>query len=185
MTGLPGYVALARGYPLRVFAICLGAYTLSQMDLALFGYALKEIRSEFAVETTALTYAIGAANVIGGLLLVALGVVTDRVGRRNMLIAATLVSSVFIVLHALAPSPVVLALLRGLSLGTGGLLYPATGAIVTEKAPARFAGCSRAVRGLFAGCSRACCRRATRSAGSSAPCSPRCCCPPSAGGCCS
>lgn len=139
-----GLAALARGYPLRAFFVCLGAYALSQMDLALFGYALKDIRSEFGVETTTLTYAIGAANVIGGLLLVALGVVTDRVGRRSMIMLATLVSSVFIVLHAIAPSLLALALLRGLSLGSGGLLYPATGAIVTEEAPAR-------VRGLMAG----------------------------------
>jgi len=134
----------ARGYPLQAFLLCLGAYALSQMDLALFGYALKEIRSEFGVETTTLTYAIGAANVIGGLLLVGLGVVTDRVGRRGMMILATVVSSVFIVLHALAPGLLLLAILRGLSLGTGGLLYPATGAIVTEESPAR-------LRGLFAG----------------------------------
>lgn len=136
--------AEARGYPLRAFGICFVAYAFSQMDLALFGYALKEIRREFGVETTTITQAIAAANVIGGLLLVALGVVTDRVGRRNMIMFATVVSSVFIVLHAIAPSLLLLAMLRGLSLGTGGLLYPATGAIVTEEAPAR-------LRGLFAG----------------------------------
>jgi MFS family permease len=144
VSGAAGYAALARGYPLRAFFICLGAYALSQMDLALFGYALKDIRQEFGVETTTITYAIGAANVIGGLLLVALGVVTDRVGRRSMMMLATVVSSVFIVLHAIAPSLLVLAILRGLSLGSGGLLYPATGATVTEEAPAR-------LRGLFAG----------------------------------
>lgn len=144
MSAFAGHAALARGYPLRAFFVCLGAYALSQMDLALFGYALRDIRSEFGVETTTLTYAIAAANVIGGLLLVGLGVVTDRVGRRSMLMLATLVSSVFIALHAIAPGLLALALLRGLSLGSGGLLYPATGAIVTEEAPAR-------LRGLFAG----------------------------------
>ena len=144
MSGTAAYASLARGYPLRAFFICLGAYALSQMDLALFGYALKDIRQEFGVDTTTITYAIGAANVIGGLLLVGLGVVTDRVGRRGMMMLATAVSSVFIVLHAFAPGLLVLAILRGLSLGTGGLLYPATGAIVTEEAPAR-------LRGLFAG----------------------------------
>lgn len=144
MSRLADYATLARGYPRRAFFICLGAYALSQMDLALFGYALKEIREEFGVETTTITYAIGTANVIGGLMLVGLGVITDRVGRRSMLMLATVVSSVFIVLHAIAPSLLVLALLRGLSLGTGGLLYPTTGAIVTEEAPAR-------LRGLFAG----------------------------------
>lgn len=144
MSRLQDYWAQARGYPLRAFGICFVAYALSQMDLALFGYALKEIRREFGVDTTTITYAIAAANVIGGLLLVALGVVTDRVGRRSMLMLATVVSSVFIVLHAIAPSLLVLALLRGMSLGSGGLLYPATGAIVTEEAPAR-------LRGLFAG----------------------------------
>ena len=137
-------LAEARGYPLQAFLLCLGAYALSQMDLALFGYALKEIRSEFGVETTTLTYAIGAANVIGGLLLVGLGVMTDRVGRRGMMILATRASSVFIERHALAPGLLARAILRGLSVGTGGLLYPATGAIVTEESPAR-------LRGLFAG----------------------------------
>ena len=138
------HLALARGYPLRAFWICFTAYALSQMDLALFGYALGGIRAEFGVSTATVTDAIAAANVIAGLLLVTLGVVTDRIGRKVMLVLATVVSSVFIVLHALAPGLIMLALLRGLSLGSGGLLYPATGAIVTEEAPAR-------LRGLFAG----------------------------------
>jgi putative MFS transporter len=134
----------ARGYPSRAFLICLAAYAFSQMDLALFGYAVPSMREEFGVSLKAMGWVISGSFVVGGLLLVWLALLTDRLGRKRMLGLSIVSSSVFIVLHALAPNVVVLALLRGLGIATGGLTYPVTGAIVVEEAPAR-------LRGIFAG----------------------------------
>ena len=134
----------ARGYPSRAFLICLAAYAFSQMDLALFGYAVPSMRQEFGVDLKVMGWVISGSFVLGGVLLVWLALLTDRLGRKRMLGLSIVSSSVFIVLHALAPNVLALALLRGLGIATGGLTYPVTGAIVVEEAPAR-------LRGIFAG----------------------------------
>ncbi|HBO12642.1 MAG TPA: hypothetical protein DD491_07640 [Halieaceae bacterium] len=133
-----------RGYPAAVFALSLAAYTTAQMDLALFGYAVPAIRAEFGLSLSGVMGIVSAAFVIGGLLIVALGVLTDRLGRRLMLQLSLVVSSLLVALHAVAPNPAVLTVLRGSSIGVGGLTYPITGALITEEFPAR-------VRGLFLG----------------------------------
>jgi MFS family permease len=133
-----------RGYPLRVWVVCLFAYAFSQMDLALWGYALPLIRKEFDLTRTELGALTGIAFALGGVLLVWLGLLTDRYGRRTMLQFGTVVSSLFVTAHAFVPNPATLAAVRGLSIATGGLLYPATGALVAEEAPAR-------LRGLYTG----------------------------------
>jgi MFS family permease len=134
----------ARGYPARAFFICLAAYAFSQMDLALFGYAVPSMRKEFGVDLKTMGWVISGSFVLGGVLLVWLGLLTDRLGRKRMLGVSILSSSVFITLHALAPNVIMLAVLRGLAIATGGVAYPVTGAIVVEEAPAR-------LRGVFAG----------------------------------
>lgn len=143
-TALSAAVQEARGYPSRAFAICLAAYAFSQMDLALFGYAVPSIRAEFGVDLVVMGWVISGSFVLGGVLLVWLALLTDRLGRKRMLGLSILSSSFFIVLHALAPNALMLALLRGLGIATGGLTYPVTGAVVVEESPAR-------LRGIFAG----------------------------------
>ncbi|MEZ5500111.1 MAG: MFS transporter [Steroidobacteraceae bacterium] len=135
---------LMRGYPLRVWLICFGAYLFSQMDLAMWGYALPLIRKEFDLSRTQLGLMTGVAFVCGGLGLVALGNLADRAGRRRMLMLGTVLSSLFVSAHSLVRGVFSLTLVRAASLATGGLLYPATGALIAEEAPAR-------VRGFMAG----------------------------------
>ncbi|NDH39604.1 MAG: hypothetical protein EBY45_04140, partial [Gammaproteobacteria bacterium] len=67
-----------KGYPLRAFIICLIAYTTAQMDLALFGYAVPAIRSEFGLSLSEVMSIVSAAFLIGGVLLVLLGWLGDR-----------------------------------------------------------------------------------------------------------
>ncbi|TVS14871.1 MAG: MFS transporter [Gammaproteobacteria bacterium] len=133
-------LAMTRGYPARVWLVCFGAYALSQMDLAMWSYALPLIRAEFELSRTQLGLVTGIAFAGGGLLLVWLGVLTDRFGRRRMMIFATVASSIFVTAHAFAINVVMLTILRGASIATGGLLYPATGALVAEEAPSRIRG---------------------------------------------
>jgi len=133
-----------RGRPLRTFLICLGAYTFSQMDLALFGYAIPSIREEFGASLTLMGWVFSASFVIGGIGLVWLGLWADRAGRTMVMQASIISSSIIITLHVIVPGLLLLTLVRGLAIATGGILYPVSGALVAEEAPAR-------LRGLFTG----------------------------------
>ena len=133
-----------RGYPLKAFFLCLAAYATAQMDLALFGYAIPAIRAEFGLSLTGVMSIVSTAFVLGGILIVLLGKATDRYGRMALFQFSLVGSSLLVALHSLVPNPASLALLRGASIGVGGLTYPVTGAIITEEFPARY-------RGLFMG----------------------------------
>lgn len=137
-------IALARGYPARLWLVCFCAYALSQMDLALWSYALPLIRQDFDLSRTGVGLLTGTAFAIGGVLLVGLGTLVDRLGRRQMMMAAIVVSSIVVAAHAFAMSVLVLGALRAASMASGGLLYPTSGALVAEESPAR-------IRGLMTG----------------------------------
>ena len=132
------------GYPLRAFVICLIAYTTAQMDLALFGYAVPAIRAEFGLALSEVMAIVSMAFLLGGVLLVFLGWLADRVGRLPLFQFSLLGSSVLVALISVAPGVMTLTALRGASIAVGGLSYPITGAIITEEMPAR-------LRGLFMG----------------------------------
>lgn len=144
-----------RGYPLQAFLVCHLAYMFSQIDLALFSYALPSIRETFNVSLQAMGWVVALSYTCGALFQVYLGTLTDRLGRKHMLMFITVASSLFIAGHALVPEGsaqivvgsvafslgiVVMTALRAFAIATGGALYPTTGAIVTEEAPARYRG---------------------------------------------
>jgi len=131
-------------YQSKAFLICLIAYTTAQMDLALFGYAIPSIRAEFGLSLTGVMSIVSGAFVLGGVLIVLLGWMTDRFGRKSMFQISLLGSSILVALHSVVPNPASLMLLRGSSIAVGGLTYPITGAVITEEFPAR-------IRGLFLG----------------------------------
>lgn len=137
-------LALARGYPTRLWLTCFGAYALSQMDLALWSYALPVIRVDFDLSRTQIGVLTGAAFALGGIALVWLGMLADRIGRKKSMIGGIVAASIFVAAHGLAMNPLALGALRAASMASGGLLYPATGALVAEEAPAR-------IRGLMTG----------------------------------
>ena len=114
------------------------------MDLALFGYALPALRAEWNLSLGDLRWVLFFSFALGGVLLVWLGLLSDRHGRRRMLELSILSSSLFIAAHAFVTGPVMLTLVRGMSIATGGLSYPVSGALVAEQAPARY-------RGMFTG----------------------------------
>jgi len=130
--------------PLKVFFICWVAYATSQMDLALFGYALPLILEEWNLDRSDLRWILFCSFAGGGVVLVWLGTLTDRLGRKRMLVGSILASSGFVAGHGLVTGPIGLAVMRGAAIATGGLTYPVSGAMVTEVAPARW-------RGIYAG----------------------------------
>jgi putative MFS transporter len=136
--------ALTRGYPRRLWLVCFAAYGFSQMDLALWSYALPLIRAEFGLTRTQIGVLTGVAFGLGGLGLVWLSLLADRYGRRTMIMFGTVASSLCVAAHAATTGLVSLGAARAGSIATGGLLYPATGALVAEESPAR-------VRGLMTG----------------------------------
>ena len=136
--------AQIRGYPLTAFGLCLIAYATAQMDLALFGFAIPAIRAEFGLSLTGVMWIVSSAFVLGGILIVWLAVLADRMSRKGLFEFSLIGSSILVTLHSFVPNPATLALLRGTSIGVGGLSYPVSGAIVSEEFPARY-------RGLFLG----------------------------------
>lgn len=135
---------LVRGYPGRLWLACFGAYALSQMDLALWSYALPLIRRDLDLTRTQIGLLTGAGFALGGAALVWLGMLADRIGRRKTMVGGIAASSVFVAAHSLASGALSLGALRAASMASGGLLYPATGALVAEEAPPR-------IRGLMTG----------------------------------
>ncbi len=133
-----------RGYPVTAFAVCLFAYATAQMDLALFGYAIPSIREEFGLSLSGVMWIVSSAFVIGGILLVWLALLADRLGRKRMFQFSLIGSSALVTLHSIVPNAPALSLLRGTSIAVGGLTYPVTGAVIAEEFPARY-------RGLFLG----------------------------------
>ena len=144
-----------RGYPLQAFIVCHLAYLFSQIDLALFSYALPSIRETFGVSLQAMGWVVAVSYSVGAILQVYIGTLTDRFGRKQMLMIITVTSSLFIAAHAIVPESaaqivvggvafslgiVVMTILRAFAISSGGALYPTTGAIVTEEAPARYRG---------------------------------------------
>jgi MFS transporter, putative metabolite:H+ symporter len=128
----------------RVFPICLLTYAASQMELALFGYALPEIRRQWHLDLETVGDSVAIAFVLGGIALPALGALSDRLGRKRVLLASSIASPLLVASLALSGGIAVLTLIRAAAIAAGGLSYPVTGALVSETSPARF-------RGLFAG----------------------------------
>lgn len=131
-------------YHYRIFLVSLVAYSFAQLDLALFGYAIPSIREEFGLTLSQIMLVVSAAFLIASVLIVRLGVMADRIGRRKTFQFSFVVSSLLVAAHSLVPNPLTLTLLRGTSIAVGGLTYPITAALITEEFPARF-------RGLFTG----------------------------------
>lgn len=129
-----------RGYPGKAFVICLVTYSFAQMDLALFGYAIPAIREEFDLTLPGVMTIVSSAFVLGGIMIVWLGLLTDRLGRRLMIQLSFVGSSLLVTLHSIVPNPATLAALRGSSIAVGGLSYPITGAIIAEEFPGRYRG---------------------------------------------
>ncbi|MFO0512328.1 MAG: MFS transporter [Gammaproteobacteria bacterium] len=133
-----------RGYPRRLWLVCLAAYVTVQIEFALWSLALPALRAEFGLSSSEVGFLTGLTFALGGLLVVGLSILADRFGRRLMLIVGTSAAAVFSALHVVATGLVALAVVRTCAIGFSGLVFPSTGALVAEEAPAR-------IRGLMVG----------------------------------
>ena len=110
------------------------------MDQALFGYAVPAIREEFGVGLEVIGWIFGLSFGFAGVMIAAIGVLADRIGRKLVLMASIIVSSIFVTLHSVAPNILVIGILRALGFAAGGSQVPVAGTIVVEESPARYRG---------------------------------------------
>lgn len=123
-----------------IFFVCLIAWTLTNMDQSLFGYAIPGILSEFELPLSVVGNILAISFLTSSVLIVFAGVAGDRYGRGVVLLALLGLSSLFVGLQGLAGGILSLTVLRALGFGLSGGLSPITNAFVAENAPPRYRG---------------------------------------------
>ncbi len=123
-----------------IFFICLFAWTLTNLDQSLFGYAIPGILAEFKLPLEAAGTILTISFVLGTVLIVFAGIAADRWGRGPVLTLLLVASSIFVGLQGFAATVVMLTIFRSLGFGLSGGLSPITNALVVENASDRFRG---------------------------------------------
>jgi putative MFS transporter len=135
-----GFVRRILGAQPAIFFACLVAWTLTNMDQSLFGYAIPGILSEFELPLSVAGNILAVSFFTSSVLIVFAGVAADRWGRGVVLLVLLGASSIFVGLQGLAGGILSLTVLRALGFGLSGGLSPITNAIVAENAPPRYRG---------------------------------------------
>lgn len=133
-------LAAMRGYPARVFMVCLAGWILTNMDQSFFGYAVPSIMQEFDVGLPVIGNILSAAFILATVSVVVIGVLADRYGRRVMFVACLAISALLVGLQGFVTSLWLLALLRCFAFALSTGLVPITNAFVIEAAPDRYRG---------------------------------------------
>ena len=123
-----------------LFFVCLAAWTLTNFDQSLFGYAIPGILAEFDLPLEAAGTILTVSFVLGTVIIVLAGIAADRWGRGPVLVGLLASSAVFVGLQGFAASIVMLTILRSLGFGLSGGLSPITNALVVENAADRWRG---------------------------------------------
>jgi MFS family permease len=123
-----------------IFFICLFAWTLTNLDQSLFGYAIPGILAEFQLPLEAAGTILTISFVLGTVIIVFAGLAADRWGRGPVLTLLLVSSSIFVGLQGFAATVVMLTIFRSLGFGLSGGLSPITNALVVENAADRFRG---------------------------------------------
>lgn len=132
--------AVGRREWLTVLVFCLFAWTASNLDQSLFGYAIPGIVEEFGVGLEAIGLILSIGFVVAAVLVIVAGLIADRYGRRWTLAALLAASALFVGLHGMVEDLTQLTILRALAFGLGAGLAPITAAYVAESAPPQWRG---------------------------------------------
>ena len=127
-----------------VFFICLGSATFANLDILLFTFVLTDISAEFEWSFIERGWYLFITFALAGVIITQLGVLTDRLGRKKMLLSTTVLTSVFVAVLTWVPNTLSLVVARTLGFATGGAQSPITITTVIEESPPR-------LRGLFSG----------------------------------
>jgi len=142
--GVMGLLAGVPGNTYKVFFICLIGVTFANLDHSLFTFVLTEISEEFGWSVVDRGRYIAITFIVSGLIVTQLGVLTDRFGRKTMLLGATLLTPLFVGALTWVPNTLSLVIARSLGFAAAGAQSPITITMVMEESPAR-------LRGLFSG----------------------------------
>lgn len=123
-----------------IFLICLVAWTLTNMDQALFGYAIPGILEEFELPLSAAGTILTVSFVFASIFVVAAGIAADRYGRGRVTVILLGLSALAVGAQGFAGSVILLTLCRTLGFGLGGGLSPTTNAVALENAVPRYRG---------------------------------------------
>ena len=123
-----------------VFALCLGAWTLTNLDQSLFSYALPGILTTFKLPLEAAGVILAISFACSSALVVLSGLLADRHGRALTLCLLLAASAMAVGLQGLAMGVVTLTIARSLGFGLSGGLAPITSALTVETAPDRLRG---------------------------------------------
>ena len=125
---------------LGVFLFSLFAWTMSNLDQSLFGYAIPGILTEFQVGLDVVGLILTVGFIAAAFMVILAGLAADTWGRRWTLTALLALSALFVGLHGLVQDLGQLTVLRALAFGLAAGLAPITAAYVAESAPARHRG---------------------------------------------
>jgi MFS family permease len=125
---------------LFVFPICLLGWCFSNLDQSLFSYAIPGIRQEFGSSLAEVGWILSASFALASVSTVAVGLLSDRFGRRLLFIATLGLSALFVGLQSVASSLLSLAAARILGFALSNGLAPIVITYTAEAAPPRFRG---------------------------------------------
>ena len=125
---------------LTVLVLSMFAWTVSNLDQSLFGYAVPGILAEYGVGLEVVGLILTAGFVAAAVMVVFSGLAADTWGRRWTLAGLLALSAFFVGLHGFVTDLTQLTVLRALAFGLAAGLAPITAAYVAEAAPARHRG---------------------------------------------
>ena len=123
-----------------VFGVCLLGWALTNMDQALFGYAIPGIMAEFDIGLDGIGWILSISFIFAAICNLIIGVAADRFGRKVLFVFCLSFSAFLVGVHSLAPTIVALTVLRATAFGVSNGLSPLTNTYVVEAAPARYRG---------------------------------------------
>ena len=121
---------------ISVLIFSVFAWTMSNLDQSLFGYAIPGILGEFQVGLDVVGLILTVGFITASVMVIFAGLAADTWGRRWTLTALLALSALFVGLHGFVEDLAQLTWLRALAFG----LAPITAAYVAESAPARHRG---------------------------------------------
>lgn len=118
-----------------LFLACSAAWTITNMDQALFGYALPGLLSEFREPLTTAGWILTVSFLASAVLVIPAAMLGDRWGRSPVLCLLLAISAAMVGLQGLAGGIGALTVARALGFGFSGGLSPLTNALVVENSP--------------------------------------------------
>ncbi|WP_339691802.1 MFS transporter [uncultured Parasphingorhabdus sp.] len=132
-------------YATLVLAIAFTAWLLTNLDQSLFGYVVPQIRDEFGLSLSGISYIISLSFIAGMVLPIGVGVLTDTIGARWTLPLCLGTSAVLVGVQGLVPGLFGFAASRIASFGLSAALSPITSSIVLAASPLKWRAMSVAV----------------------------------------